>query len=225
VRAQQNRAYVQAIEKFARLNSNERLFVYDDLPDQFHHWGVTGALKTIYRDNEVAAQHIGQPGAQELIQKGDAAWLHWNRRASRLDVVRYSRAAPIVPYLTMDIRSPVTQLLSGWYPLEDDFRWTKPDATAILFRPEGASNFEVMACVRPEQMGKDRAVSLQVLVDAQPLGAHEFASAGCETVRWPVPAGHAGPVKVEFHSMPPYQPAKPDLRILGVTMKGFGFTS
>src|SRR5713226_3361680 len=31
LRGQQNRAYVQAIEKFAQLNPNERLFVYDDL--------------------------------------------------------------------------------------------------------------------------------------------------------------------------------------------------
>ena len=225
LRGQQNRAYVQAIEKFARLNPNERLFVYDDLPDQFHDWGVTGALRTIYKNNDITAQHIGQGGAEELVQKGEAVWLHWSRRASRLDAVRYSRAEPIAPYLTMDIRSPATQLLSGWYALEDDFRWTKPDAAAVLQRPEGARNFEVTACILPEQSGPEHAVSLRVLVDAEPIGAHEFNAAGCERVRWPLVPGHAGVVKVEFHSVPPYAPPKPDQRILGIIMKGFGFPS
>jgi hypothetical protein len=221
---QRNRAYVGAIENFERLHPGQRLFVYDALPGEFHHWGVTGALKSVYRSPEIKVQHIDEPGAEELIQKGDAAWLHWNQRDSRLDIVQH-RARPAVSYLRMDIHSPAGQLLDGWYALEDDFRWMKPDARAVLLRPADARRFEVVACVLPEQIRRSRVVSLRVLVDARPVGRHDFTAAGCQPVQWPVPAGSTGTVTVEFHTEPLYLPPKPDTRILGITMKAFGFTA
>jgi hypothetical protein len=222
-REQQNRAYVGGIEKFALLHPGERAFVYDALPEEFHDWGVTGALRSVYRNPAITAQHIDQPGAGELIQKGDAAWLHWSRGLSRLDVIRYPRERPLQPYLKMDISSPPNQLLDGWYNPDDDFRWIKPDATAVLLRPEGVRLFEVVACVAPEQIQKYRAVTLLVLLDEQLLGQHEFTAPGCQTVQWPAPPAPAGKVKIEFRVQPPYPAPKPDPRILGITIKGFGF--
>jgi hypothetical protein len=220
---QQNRAYVGAIEKFAQLNPGERAFVYDALPEEFHDWGVAGALRSVYRNPTITAEHIDQAGAEELIQKGEAAWLHWSRGLSRLDIVHYPRERPLLPYLKMDITSPATQLLDGWYHPDDDFRWTKPDATAILLRPEGAQHFQVVACVAAEQIRRYRTVSLRVLVDAQPLGQHEFIAPGCETVEWPAPPASPGKVNIEFHLTPPFPAPKSDPRILGISMKAFGF--
>jgi len=223
---QQNRAYVGAIEEFARLNPRQRLFAYDALPEEFHGWGVTGALKSVYRSPEITIQHIDQPGAEELVQKGDAAWLHWNRRYRRLDIVHHQPSERALSYLHMDISAPTGQLVDGWYKpdnADDDSRWTKPDATASLLRPEGARHFEVAACVAPEQIQRYRTVALWVLLEERPLGRHEFTAPGCETVEWPVPPGSAGKVKIEFHVAPPYPATKPDTRILGITMKGFGF--
>jgi hypothetical protein len=37
------------------------------------------------------------------------------------------------------------------------------------------------------------------------------------------PLGPAGKVEIEFHVVPPYPAPKPDPRVLGITMKGFGF--
>ncbi|MBZ5591008.1 MAG: hypothetical protein LAP39_02145 [Acidobacteriia bacterium] len=219
-----NRAYVGAIENFARLNPSPRLFVYDALPEEFHDWGVVGALRTVYRNTTITAQHIDYPGSVELIQKGDAAWLHWNRRDGRLDIVQHA-PGPALPYLRMDITTPAGQLIDGWYALEDDFRWMKPDARAVVLRPASARNFEVVACVLPEQIGRGHAISLRVLLNAQPLRQHDFTVPGCQSVEWPAPPGPAGNVKVEFHIAPPYIPPQPDSRILGITMKSFGFTS
>jgi hypothetical protein len=220
---QQNRAYVGAIEKFARLNPGERTFVYDALPEEFHAWGVAGALRSVYRNPTITAEHLDQAGAEELIQKGDAAWLHWSRGLNRLDIVRYSREQPLVSYLKMDVTSPATQLLEGWYVLEDDFRWTKPDATAVLLEPADIRNFQVEACVMLEQIRRYRAVSLRVLMDGQLLGQHEFTQPGCQIVQWPAPSVSAGRVTIGFHVAPPYPAPKPDPRVLGITMKGFGF--
>jgi hypothetical protein len=222
-RERQYRAYVGGIEEFARLHPGERAFVYDALPEEFHDWGVTGALRSVYRNPAITAQHIDQPGAAELIQRGDAAWLHWSRGLSRLDVVRYPRERPLQPYLKMDISSPPNQLLDGWYNPDDDFRWIKPDATAVLLRPEGAGHFEVVACVAPEQTRRDNAVALTALLDGQLLGHHEFTAPGCQTVQWPALPAPAGKVTIEFRVQPPYPAPKPDPRILGITIKGFGF--
>lgn len=222
---QQNLAYVGAIEKFAGLNPSQSLFVFDALPEGFHDWGVTGALRTVYRNTAITAQHIDHPGAAELIQKGDAAWLHWSRGLGRLDIVRYPRERPLLPYLKMDASSPPNQLLDGWYNPDDDFRWTKPDATAVLLKPDVARHFETVACVAPDQIRQSHTVALRVLVDRQPVGRHEFTAAGCETFAWPAPPGPAGKVAVEFQSAPPYSPPNGDPRNLGVSMKAFGFTS
>jgi hypothetical protein len=223
-REQQNRAYVGAIEKFARLNPGDRVFVYDALPEEFHHWGVTGALRSVYRNQAITAQHIDQPGSEELIQRGDAAWLHWSRGLSRLDIVHYPRERPLLPYLKMDATSPATQLLDGWHVLEDDFRWIKPEATAVLLKPADVRHFVVEACVMPEQIRRYHAVSLRAMLDAQPIGQHEFTAPGCQTVQWPAPPVPAGKAKIEFHVAPPYTAPAPDPRVLGITMKGFGFT-
>jgi hypothetical protein len=221
---QQNRDYVGAIETFARLNPSQNLFVYDALPEGFHDWGVTGALRTVYRNTAIHAQHIDQPGSAELIQKGDAAWLHWSRGLRRLDIVRYPRDRALLPYLKMDVSFPPNQLLEGWYNPEDDFRWAKPVATALLFKPGNARHFEVLACITPEQVRRYQVVDLRVSVDAKPTGEHRFRAPGCETVAWPMTPGPGGKTTVEFHSTPPYQ-APNDPRMLGISIKAFGFTT
>jgi hypothetical protein len=85
----QNRAYVTEIQRYAQVNPAQRLFVWDYLPDGFHPYGVIGALECAYRTRDVIAEYIEDPGAEHLLQKGDAVWLHWNRIANRLEMVRY----------------------------------------------------------------------------------------------------------------------------------------
>jgi hypothetical protein len=123
----------------------------------------------------------------------------------------------------MDATSPATQLIDGWYVLEDDFRWTKPDAIAILLKRPDLHNFQVEGCVLPEQIQKSRAVLLRVLLNTQLLGQHEFTAPGCQAVQWPAPPLPAGKVTIEFRLAPPYPAPKPDPRIFGIAMKGFGF--
>jgi hypothetical protein len=169
------------------------------------------------------ARHIDKPGAKELLDSGEAAWLHWNPLAARLDIVQYAKVQPMLPYLIMNVRTPGTQLLSGWHPLEEDFRWTEPDASAVLLRPEDAKHFEIVACAVPNQV-RVEPLQLRVLLDAKSLGSHQFTAAGCETLRWPAPSGAAGKVRIEIHSTPPFR-APPDPRVLGINVKAFGFVS
>lgn len=219
---QQYRTYVAAIQNYARLDPNERLFVWDYLPEGFEGAGVTGALECVYRTRDVTARYIDEPGADELIQRGDAAWLRWNRLFNRLDLIRYPHLPQPAPYLVMDSIVPAGQLVSGWYRLEGGIRWTRPDATALLSRPKGARAFELATCPTEPQIAKHKKIEVQVLLDGQPFVQHIFTTPGCQTVRWPVPGGAAGPVRIAFHTTPPYT-YPPDSRVFGITVEAFGF--
>jgi hypothetical protein len=219
---QQYRAYVSGIADCARTNPDQHMFVWDYLPEGFGSAGVTGALECVYRTRDVTARYIDEPGADELIQKGDAVWLRWNRTFSRLDAIRYRPLNQPSPYLVMDSNLPAGQLVSGWYRLEGDIRWTRPQARALLSRPDRARSFELVTCPTEPQIALHKTVDLEVLFDTRPVARYAFTKPGCQTVRWPAPAWPAGPVSIEFRAMPPYS-LPPDTRVFGITVKAFGF--
>jgi len=224
-RERQNRAYVTAIERYARTNAGQRLFVFDFLPEEFQPWGVKGALACFYPGQPLTLRHIDQPGAQEVLQNGDAAWLHWSGGVGRLDIIKYPKLREPLSYMKMDLKTPGSQLLSGWYPLEDDFRWTQPDATAVLLRPPDVRSFEVAACAVPAQFSAGRQVKMRVLLDGRALGEREFTAPGCQTLRWPAVRSPGGMSKIEFQITPPFRSPRGDIRTLGISITGFGFVS
>ncbi len=219
----QFRAYVTEIQNYARLNPEQRLFVWDSLPEGFYSHGVSGALKCAYPRQDVRALYIDRPGSEELIQKGDATWLRWSLIFNRLEPVRFVPLPQPAPYLTMDTRMPGAQLTSGWYRLDWDYRWTQPDATALLTRPPAAGIFQVVACASPPQMAALGTIDVQIMMNGRLIGHHAFTTPECETVRWPVPAGPPGTVTIGFHTTPPYPAPAPDTRMLGIIVKAFGF--
>lgn len=218
-----NRAYIGELTKFMRSNPYEILYVYDYLPDGFHRWGVNGALTVCSARRDMRTIHLDMPGAEDLIQSGSAAWVHWERRERKLYVIRYPRQSGMASYMTMQLGSPASQLVSGWYALEPGFRWMQRDAAAVLQRPEGAREFEIIANVMPEQVSNHRTVDLRILLNGQRLDRHIFTGPGWQTVHWPLAAAPAGATKVEFHVAPPYHSSNGDSRIFGVAVKGFGF--
>jgi hypothetical protein len=219
----QYRAYATEVQNYARLNPEQRLFVWDYLPDGFHVQGVSGALKCAYPHQDVRALYIDDPGSEELVQEGAATWLHWSVVFNRLEPVRFVPLPQPAPYLTMNTKMPGAQLTSGWYRLDWDYRWTKPDATAVLTRPARAAIFQMVACAAPPQIAALGTIDVQVLLNGRPLGHHAFTAPDCETLRWPVPDGPAGTVAIRFHTAPPYPTPAPDTRVFGIIVKAFGF--
>ncbi|HKW98779.1 MAG TPA: hypothetical protein VJN43_13660 [Bryobacteraceae bacterium] len=219
-----NRAYVGEVVKFTNAQPGQTLWVYDNLPDGFHRWGVNGALVFACQRRDIRMMHLNAPGAEEFIQSGDAVWLHWAEREHELYIIRYPRVRGAASYLTMELGAPASQLVSGWYGLEPGvFRWTKPKARATLERPAGAYEFELVANIMPAQVANHHTVDFRVLANGQVLGRHAFIQPGWQTVRWPIPDAPAGQVEIEFHTSPPYRSSKGDPRIFGVAVKSFGF--
>ena len=143
----QYRAYVTSLQNYARSSRDQRVFVWDNLPEGFHNWGVGGAVSCVFRIQGAQVLQIDAPGAQGLIQRGEAAWLHWDPARAQLFVVRYpaDQKRDLLSYLPMEANTLATQLGAGWFLLEANFRWTQPKASATLLRTGSAREFELVA--------------------------------------------------------------------------------
>src|SRR5207253_2893269 len=59
----QYRTYVTSLQNYARSAPGQRLFVWDNVPEGFHHWGVGGAVSCVFRAQAVQVYQIDAPGA------------------------------------------------------------------------------------------------------------------------------------------------------------------
>ena len=222
--ADENRAYMSSVAEFAR-NSPVMIesAVYSGAPAAFHRWGVEAALRYFTRP-DLPVCEIADPCPAEMLEARSMATFSWDPNLRRLLIARRVPGEPEASYITMDRSTPIWQLTSGWYPLENRFRWTRGVARARLERPAGAREFEVVVNAGPMQLRDLGRITLSVSLDGRSLGRREFVQPGHQTARWPLPEGKAGPVQVEFRSDPEYRPAG-DPRELGVAIVSFGFVA
>jgi hypothetical protein len=122
-------------------------------------------------------------------------------------------------YITMDPDTPVWQLEDGWQARVAKFRWTAPSASARLYRPASARQFELNGNISPRYIETVKVSHVEVLLNGKSIGIREFTQAGWQTVRWQLGPEPAGPVEVKFNTSPPF-PADPPL---GLAIGGFGF--
>jgi hypothetical protein len=71
-------AYVDSIAKFARQNPAVTTLVYDGVPPNFHHWGVTGAWNIVHRQIELPALFIEWPGTAKVLAEQTVAYGNWD---------------------------------------------------------------------------------------------------------------------------------------------------
>jgi hypothetical protein len=71
-------AYVDSIAKFARQNPVVTTLVYDGVPPNFHHWGVTGAWNLVHRQIDLPALFIGWPETKKVLAEQTVAYGNWN---------------------------------------------------------------------------------------------------------------------------------------------------
>ena len=221
--ADENRRYVAGVADFARTSPAMRQFIYDGRPFALHPWGIQGALACVYRRSDIALAGVEDREAHAALASGQpVAVLSWDPGARLLSIAARNPGTPDASYIRMDRRTPIWQLDEGWYPLEGGFRWTKPSATAQLFRPPGARRFELKVNIGPDLIRDMGGTEVRVFLDGVPLGARRFTANGWQAVRWDLPPGPAGSVRVGIEAQP-YRPSNEDPRLLGVAVVGFGF--
>ena len=223
--AAENRRYVTALGDFARNTPDIHTFVYDGRPPALNVWGIRGALQHFYRRFDLRLASIDDPDGQAALHDPSLAVLSWDQPRSQLQIVARHPGTPDVSFIQMDRATPLWQLESGWYALENRFRWTQPVATARLLRPAGPAQFALTVNIGPDMIRDIGRTEVSVLLNGQLLGRHEFVRNGWQTVRWDVAPGTSGAAEVELRIQPPYHPSNQDPRPLGVAVGSFGFSA
>jgi hypothetical protein len=223
--AAENRTYVSTLAEMARGLPEMRTFVYDGFPADLHPWGVQGALQYLYDRLDLGVYWTEQEGYEKGFRAERFVMLWWDPVFRTLAVVPRTSTMPDNTYFKINRNrcQPIWQLGEGWHPWEYAFRWIAPYASARLRRPAEARQFELVAQIGPDLIRDLKRTAVQVFLNGQLLGREEFTADGFYPVRWNLPAGAPGPVKVEFRVEPEYRPTR-DSRRMGIAIQGFGFT-
>jgi len=215
----ENRTYVAALADFARKSKNTRAFVYDGRPEALHVWGIEGALYYLWgRQPELFA--IEDKGSAEALRREDVAQLKWSPN-TRVLTVTSSKAD--TAYLSMNLDTPLWAFGPGWYNQEAAFRWSAPQASAMLTRPAAARQFELMVNLPPQQLKDTGPITVAVKLNGVEIGKCRLTSSGTQTFHWPAPNSGPDRVKVDIDVTPGYQPSNGDTRRLGIAVVGLGF--
>lgn len=214
-----NRTYVATLAGYVREHPAQTQYVYDGFPYRLRYWGIEGLVRYLRRSPGQRIAGYDQPEAAKLL--GTAPVLSWDFGRRRLDIIERA-GGPDQPYLSMERQTPLWQLGEGWFQRAEGFRWSRPDPSARLYRPEGSRLFEVVLNLGPDFMAEAKSVKLQLLLDGQEAGDHEFRSPGIITHRFDLSPAQPGTVKVEFR-IGEFHPSNGDPRVLGAPFVAFGF--
>lgn len=221
--AQENRAYVSQILALKNTHPDVRRFVIDGNPPEFRWWGIQGALRWTYRTFDVELISVEDKNLSEVFSTGGVALLSWEPPTRRLVVTSRQPHQQDASYLKMGRYMPLWQLEKGWYQAEGRYRWTAPTASARLYRPAGAKQFQIEVNVGPQYIEMVKAAHIRVLIDGRLIGETTFTHHGWQAVQFPIKPAPAATVHVTFEVDPPLRPNPDEPRVLGVPMGTFGF--
>nr|MDQ2899580.1 TEL2 family protein [Acidobacteriota bacterium] len=218
------RAFVSAIENYAKAHPQPLTVVYDSVPPGLHHWGVTAAVNIAYHQSDMQSRFIDSPEARAALKNGPVTFMSWDETERRVHFTARAANTNEAVYIAMGHDTPLWQLVSGWLGLDGYFQWIEPQAIAYLRRPSDANRFELNVNVSPELIRKTGHANVEVRLNGVEIGARDFTVAGRQSVVWPLPKGNAGQTRVDFQVTPEFKANAGD-RKLGIAIVSFGFLS
>lgn len=219
---EENRRYVTALVKLAATSPGLHDFVWDGSPSHFEPWGIHGAIRYLWHRMDFQLMKADDASASATLARPDAVLLEWKAPERTLLAIGGGIQPATLEFISMASSDGWFQLDSGWYMREDAGRWIKPVATARLRRPDVSSNFELKIFVAGGRLRKVAPTQVSVKLQGEVSATETFNTEGFHTLRFPVPAGSPGPVRVELDVTPPYTPDN-DSRTLGVIVISMGF--
>jgi hypothetical protein len=197
--AAERRAFVTAV----RQTSDSPAYLYDTIPASMHSWGVEGALRLFHPD--IAAVHRLDDANPPTA--GPIQLLTWDPARRRLAAVPFSFAE--AGSVRMGREPAPWQLGRGWLGAAAGGRQIQGQASARLYRPPGAVEFEWEACA-------PQPAELRAFVGGEELPKIVFDHSGCVERRAPVKPGAPGVLGVDF--LPSPQNSQ-------MALRGFGFAT
>lgn len=221
--ASENKAYVSAIGQFLNRNSGLDAVIHDGGPPAMNFWGRDAAIRWFDARPEFTVCRSGKREAAACLEKPRLAVLGWNRQLQLLLPAVREDMEERESFVDLSRTAPVWVFGEGWYDLEGGYRWTGPQASARLRRPDGAKWFVVRVNLNPQQLKDQGPVGLELLLEGKPIGVRKYDRIAWSERRWPLEPGPAGPVTVTLRAERPYRPSNGDPRVLGAAIAAFGF--
>ena len=212
------RSFVQGLADLSRNRPEIVTFIYDKGPVNWS--GTRGVLKIFHSGHAIRYTRARDSESDDFLRgPGPVAVIDWDQQQHRMISVIRNRDTGDASYIQIDGDTPVSQLKKGWYPLEDNFRWTEPLATARLRRPAEAKQFEIIVNIGPQYISQVGRSHIVVSLDGRRIGQADFAQTGWQTVRWNLAPASPGIVEMSILT-------SPELRMpqaLGSAIVAFGF--
>jgi hypothetical protein len=218
------RIYAGALMDFARLHPNPSAIVLSSKPDSFQIWGVQAALNYSNPNPRVPLEIISESEARRLPPNAAVTFINWDRDQGKVRLLARDPRDPDASYLKMGPETPFWQLGSGWYGLDNYFRWTEPTATAHLSWPTDAKGFEVVVNVSQSILRTNGYTEVRPKINGHDLGLLRFDRPGIETLRWNIPPRDSSEARIEL-IITPASHFPPDPRVLGAPVVSFGFVT
>jgi len=127
--------------------------------------------------------------------------------------------------------SSSTQLLSGFYGVEDTWRWTKKDFSVALGRPgtatEKGAKMTLVFAIPDVVIQKLKSITLYAAINGVNLPSETYTKPGDYTYSRDLPPASftAEKVKLDFHLDKALPPSTSDGRELGIIVSAIGFES
>lgn len=220
--AHENRRYVTQAAAFFAHSPDIETVIFDGAPPGLHRWGAEAALRLTTGKPGLEILDISHQSYATVRDREGLAVATWSQPLQTLFMAAKLPDAPARSYITMGRENPIWQLTDGWYPLESDFRWIRPAASAYLYKPDNARRFELTINVSPGQLSQTGPPEVTVLLGDKTLGTIRLPNPGWTTAHWDLPSGLPVAPNVRFRVSPEYHPGN-DPRTLGAAIVAFGF--
>ena len=221
--ADDNREYVSALRKLARVRPTMTTAVIDGAPAAMHRWGYEGALRYIFKNPHLIIRDVQELEASPVTKDDNVVLLSWDAPVRAVYIAARDSGDQESARIEMTRATPVWQFEKGFYPRDNGYRWIAPQARARLWRPVEANWFDVTVNIGPDYIRRVQKVMLAVKVDGTEIGRAEFTKPGTATKKWALPAAAAAATsKIEFEVSPPLL-TPTDPRPLGIPIIAFGF--
>jgi hypothetical protein len=212
------RQFVAAMDAIARTRPEVTSYVFPH-EDPLTNYGVRAAGRLLHpKAQNVLAASEDSATFPEVIHSPWLAYISVDKTAHRVYTALHTPATPDWSYIRMGPSIPIWQL-TGWYPGDGAFRWSKPHASARLFRPSDATVFEMYINVSGEYLARLKRSRVELSLNGVSFGGRDITQSDWQTLRWMIPAGPSGPVEITIDVSPPYPAAEP----LGVAVGALGF--
>jgi hypothetical protein len=218
----QVRWYLGGLLDYAKRVPRLKAVVYQATPSFMGSWGIEGAIHQVFGLG-IDAVWYRNPNVRRVLSEVPMAIVGYDSQTHSVSG-RLRERDELDSYVRFSDEPPGLQLGGGWYIEDSAFRWIQPMAEITLHRPEGASEFEIVAFLPRESIEKDGPARIGVIEDQHPLGTRTLSESQPHALRWKLAAGGAGDHRITIVTEPVRHGAG-DTRDFAFTVGAIGYVS